>query len=54
MGSPLTEKEQNATKKSEINSECLYNESPNYITNCAGVKSLEILTKEVERQIHLT
>jgi|TARA_B100000035_G_scaffold222751_1_gene191377 hypothetical protein len=31
MGSPLTEKEQNATKKSEINSECPSIANPNYI-----------------------
>ena len=31
MGSPLTEKEQNATKKSEINSECPSSANPNYI-----------------------
>ena len=31
MGSPLTEKEQNATKKSEINSECPSLANPNYI-----------------------
>jgi len=31
MGSPLTEKEENATKKSEINSECPSIANPNYI-----------------------
>ena len=31
MGSPLTEKELNATKKSEINSECPSIANPNYI-----------------------
>ena len=31
MGSPLTEKEKNATKKSEINSECPSIANPNYI-----------------------
>ena len=31
MGSPLTEKEQNATKKSEINSECPSIANPNYV-----------------------
>ena len=31
MNSPLTEKEQNATKKSEINSECPSIANPNYI-----------------------
>ena len=31
MGSPLTEKEKNATKKSEINSECTSIANPNYI-----------------------
>ena len=31
MGSPLTEKEQNATKKSEINSECPSIANPKYI-----------------------
>ena len=31
MGSPLTEKEQNATKKSEIHSECPSIANPNYI-----------------------
>ena len=30
-GSPLTEKEQNATKKSEINSECPSIANPNYV-----------------------
>ena len=31
MGSPLTEKEKNATKKSEINSECPSIANPNYV-----------------------
>jgi len=31
MGSPLTEKEKNATKKSEINTECPSLANPNYI-----------------------
>jgi len=31
MGSPLTEKERNATKKSEINSECPSLANPNYV-----------------------
>ena len=31
MGSPLTEKEENATKKSEINSECPSIANPNYV-----------------------
>jgi len=31
MGSPLTEKEKNATKKSEINSECPSLANPNYV-----------------------
>ena len=31
MGSPLTEKETNATKKSEINSECPSIANPNYV-----------------------
>ena len=31
MGSPLTEKEENATKKSQINSECPSIANPNYI-----------------------
>ena len=31
MGSPLTEKERNATKKSQINPECAYLANPNYI-----------------------
>tara|TARA_R110002167_G_scaffold358690_1_gene574886 strand:+ start:89 stop:580 length:492 start_codon:yes stop_codon:yes gene_type:complete len=31
MGSPLTEKERNATKKSQINPECAYIANPNYI-----------------------
>ena len=31
MGAPLTEKEENATKKSEINSECPSIANPNYI-----------------------
>jgi len=31
MGSPLTEKEKNATKKSEINSECTSIANPNYV-----------------------
>ena len=31
MGSPLTEKEKNATKKSEINSECPSISNPNYV-----------------------
>ena len=31
MGSPLTEKELNATKKSEINSECSSIANPNYV-----------------------
>ena len=30
-GSPLTEKEKNATKKSEINSECPSIANPNYV-----------------------
>ena len=32
MGSPLTEKEINATKKSQINSECPSIANPNYVT----------------------
>ena len=31
MGSPLTEKEENATKKSQINSECPSIANPNYV-----------------------
>ena len=31
MGSPLTEKEKNATKKSQINSECPSIANPNYV-----------------------
>ncbi len=31
MGSPLTEKEKNATKKSEVNSECPSIANPNYV-----------------------
>jgi hypothetical protein len=31
MGSPLTEKEKNATKKSQINPECAYIANPKYI-----------------------
>jgi len=31
MGSPLTEKEKNATKKSEINAECPSLANPNYV-----------------------
>ena len=31
MGSPLTEREKNATKKSEINSECPSIANPNYV-----------------------
>jgi hypothetical protein len=31
MGSPLTEKEKNATKKSEINSQCPSIANPNYV-----------------------
>ena len=31
MGSPLTEKEKNATKKSQINSECRSIANPNYV-----------------------
>ena len=31
MGSPLTEKEENATKKSQINSECPSLANPNYV-----------------------
>jgi len=31
MGSPLTKKERNATKKSQINPECAYLANPNYI-----------------------
>ena len=45
----VTEKEKNATKKSEINSEC-----PSIvllrITSCSGVKKLEIFKQEVERE----
>jgi hypothetical protein len=54
-GSPLTEQEKNATKKSEINPECPSSKSSitlliTFLTNCSSIKQLSIFKEEVKRQ----
>ena len=51
MGSPLTEKEKNATKKSEIILSVLVLLTLiTFLTSCSSVKKLDVFTTEVERQ----